>query len=304
MTRFDVIGFGALNVDKLFKVNRIAAAEDESCVTGFSETCGGSAANTIVGLARLGTKTAFIGKIAKDSEGDLLLSDLVKEGVDVEGLVRSRNGKSGAVLGFVDQKGDRALYIAPGVNDSLAFQEIDSEYAQDSKFVHFSSFVSRKSFDVQRRLLETLPDNVKVSLDPGSIYARKGFGLLKQIIRKTFVLMPNAFELGLLSGKSDYCAGAEFMLENGVKIVAVKLGSKGCYVADGIEARLVPAFEVKAVDSTGAGDAFCAGFLFGLLRKKDLEECGRIANFVASRCVMKMGARAGLPYAKDLKLLG
>jgi ribokinase len=69
MTGLDVVGFGALNVDKLFKVNRIAGAEEESFIEDRSETCGGSAANTVVGLARLGCRVGFIGKVGNDDEG-------------------------------------------------------------------------------------------------------------------------------------------------------------------------------------------------------------------------------------------
>ncbi|RLI11220.1 sugar kinase, partial [Candidatus Bathyarchaeota archaeon] len=65
----------------------------------------------------------------------------------------------------------------------------------------------------------------------------------------------------------------------------------------------IEAFKVNVVDTTGAGDAFCAGFLYGLIKSKNLYDCGRIGNFVASKCIMKMGARTGLPYIKDQKLL-
>ena len=71
--KLDVVGFGALNIDKLYQVNRIAHEDEEAYITGFSESCGGSAANTIIGLARLGVKTGFIGKVATDREGTLLL---------------------------------------------------------------------------------------------------------------------------------------------------------------------------------------------------------------------------------------
>jgi ribokinase len=84
--------------------------------------------------------------------------------------------------------------------------------------------------------------------------------------------------------------------------VAVKLGASGCYVTEGRERHLIEALNVEVVDTTGAGDAFCAGFLYGLINKKNIEECGRLGNFVASRCIMQMGARAGLPFAKDLDL--
>ena len=304
MSRFDVIGFGALNVDKLFRVNRIAAAEEESFIEDYAEACGGSAANTIVGLARLGCKVGFIGKVSRDKEGALLLEDFCKEGVDTNGVIHAKHGKSGSVLGFVDKKGARALCIDPGVNDTIKFEEINMEYVSQARFLHLTSFVGEKSFRTQKKLLETLQNSVKVSFDPGVLYARRGLSSLEPIIKRAYVLMPNSIELELLTGKTDYCKGADFLVGRGVKIVAVKLGGDGCYVTDGRERHLIEAFRVKAVDTTGAGDAFCAGFLYGLLNGKSLYECGRLGNFVASRCVMKMGARAGLPSVKDLEFLG
>jgi ribokinase len=303
MSRFDVVGFGALNVDKLFKVNRLAKAEEESFIEDYAEACGGSAANTAVGLARLGCKVGFVGKVGCDREGDLLIQDFCTEGVNTAGVVRSGQGKSGSVLGFVDKKGARALYINSGVNDTITFEEVKIGYASQAQFLHLTSFVGEKSLQTQKKLLDAVPNSVKVSFDPGALYARKGFANLEPIIRKTYVLMPNAIELKLLTGEIDYCKGADFMVGRGVKIVAVKLGGDGCYVTDGRERHLIEALNVKVVDTTGAGDAFCAGFLYGLLNGKSLYECGRLGNFVASRCVMKMGARAGLPFAKDLELL-
>ena len=304
MSRFDVVGFGALNVDKLFRVNRLAKAEEETFIEDYAETCGGSAANTAVGLARLGCKVGFIGKVGCDIEGDLLIQDFCKEGVNTDGVVRAGQGKSGVVLGFVDKKGARALYIDSGVNDILTFDEVNVEYASQAQFLHLTSFVGEKSFQTQKKLLGIIPSSVKVSFDPGALYARKGYSALEPILKRSYVLMPNAIELELLTGETDYCKGADFMIGRGVKIVAVKLGGDGCYVTDGRERHLIDPFKVKVVDTTGAGDAFCAGFLYGLVNEKNLYECGRLGNFAASRCVMKMGARAGLPFAKDLDLLG
>jgi ribokinase len=304
MSRFDVVGFGALNVDKLFKVNKLAEAEEEIFIEDYAEACGGSAANTAVGLARLGCKVGFIGKVGCDREGDLLIKDFRVEGVDSTGTIRTGQGKSGSVFGFVNKKGARALYINSGVNDTIKFDEVNVEYAAQAQFLHLTSFVGEKSFQTQKNLLDAIPNSVKVSFDPGALYARKGFASLEHIIKKAYVLMPNAIELELLTGETDYCKGADFMVGRGVKIVAVKLGGDGCYVTDGRERHLIEALNVKVVDTTGAGDAFCAGFLYGLVNGKSIYECGRLGNFVASRCIMKMGARAGLPFTKDLELLG
>ena len=304
MSRFDVVGFGALNVDKLFKVNKLAKAEEESFIEDYSESCGGSAANTTVGLARLGCKVGYIGKVGCDREGDVLIQDFCNQGVNTDGVVRAEQGKSGAVMGFVDKKGARALYVNSGVNDTINIDEVNARYASQAQFLHLTSFVGEESFQTQKKLLDNILPTTKISFDPGALYARKGYLPLEPIIRKTYVLMPNSLELTLLTGEIAYRKGADIMLGRGVKIVAVKLGSDGCYVTDGHEQHLIEPFKVDTVDTTGAGDAFCAGFLYGLVNDKSLLECGKLGNFVASRCVMKMGARTGLPVAEDLELLG
>jgi len=298
---FDVVGFGALNLDKLFKVNMIAKKEEESSVLDFKESAGGSAANTVVGLSRLELRTGFIGKVAADREGKLLLDEFRKEGVDVNGITVSEKGRSGVVMGFIDQKGDRALYVDPGVNDQVDFKDINLDYVSGTEFLHLSSFVGEKPFKAQKKLTEQLSD-VKISFDPGAIYARKGLNALKPIIKKSYVMFPNGIEVKLLTGH-DYIEGAKAFIKLGADLVAVKLGKKGCYVTDGKESHLIEPYKVEAVDTTGAGDAFCAGFLYGLIKQKDLYECGKLGNFVASRCISKMGARTGLPKLEDLKNL-
>ena len=299
MTRFDAIGFGGLNVDKLFRVNKIAAADEESFVIDFEEACGGSAANTMVGLARLGCKVGFIGRLADDKEGKTMLKDFHRECVDTTGITRAKRGRSGTVMGFVDEKGERALYVDPGVNDMIEFNEINKEYAFEARFLHLTSFIGQKPFQAQKKLVGMLPTHVGLSFDPGELYARKGVAL-DPIIKKTFVLMPNTKELEMLTGSADSRKGAEVLLREGAKIIAVKLGSNGCYVTNGKESHVIKAFRVKVMDTTGAGDAFCAGFLYGLMLGKSLYECGKIGNFVASRCITRMGARAGLPRLVDL----
>jgi ribokinase len=303
MTKFDVVGFGALNVDMLFKVDKIACAEEESFIENYTEACGGSAANTVVALARLGCKVGFIGKVANDREGKLQIDCFKSEGVNTDGIIEAPKGKSGSVMGFVDRKGARALYINSGVNDLIEPREMKWEYVSQTKFLHLSSFVGEKSFRAQKKLLSSLPSEVKISFDPGSLYAQKGFAAIEPLIRSSYVMMPNEVELGLLTGEPDVPTGALRLIEAGVKVVAVKLGSKGCYVTDGQERRTIEPFKVRVVDTTGAGDAFNAGFLYGLLNDKTLAECGRLGNFVAAQSVTAMGARQGLPHEADLAVI-
>lgn len=297
--KFDVICFGALNVDRLYRVNRIAGRDEESFIIDFKEAPGGSAANTAVGLARLGLKTGFIGKVSDNREGKLLLNDFKRQNVDVDGIIVSKEGRSGVAMGYVDTKGDRALYIDPGVNDSLELKEIDLKYASNTAFLHLTSFIGEKPFKAQKELVRGLRD-VRISFDPGELYARKGLIVLKLMIERSFVMLPSENELKLLTGKK-YDEGSKILMKKGVSIVAVKLGERGCYVTDGKESYLVDPYKVKVVDTTGAGDAFCAGFLYSLIKNKDLYDCGRFGNFVASRCIEKVGAREGLPRLSDLR---
>lgn len=296
--KFDVVCFGALNVDKLFKVNRIAKAEEESIILGFKESPGGSAANTAVGLARLGVETGYVGKVADDPEGELLLKAFIDEGVDTRGIAISKGSRSGVVLGFVDEEGERALYVDPGANDLIGFNEISLGYVAESDFLHLTSFVGEKPFEAQIELVRNLL-KMKVTLDPGEIYARKGWSRMKPLIERCFAAFLNENELRLLTGNG--CEeGAEQLVDIGASIVAVKLGKRGCYVTDGVETHLIKPYRVSVVDTTGAGDAFCAGFLYGLIEGKPLKYCGLLGNFVASRCITKIGAREGLPRLKDL----
>ncbi|MDQ1280965.1 MAG: ribokinase [Thermoproteota archaeon] len=299
--KFDVIGFGALNIDRLYRVDRIAGVGEERFIRGYSETPGGSAANTIVGLARLGHKVGYVGKVGDDSEDELLLNDFKDEGVDTRGIIVSDKFRTGVVIGFVDDSGERTLYVDPGANDSMSLEEVDRKYISNTKFLHLSSFVGEKPFETQKFLLQDMP-NVKVSFDPGELYVRRGLAALSPILRRCFVVFPNEDELRLLTGR-EFIDGARTLIELGVKIVAVKLGEKGCYITNGDESFLINSYKVNVVDSTGAGDAFCAGFLHGLLSCRDLRMCGQIANFIAARKIEKVGAREGLPRLSDLPVV-
>jgi ribokinase len=275
-------------------VNKIPKAEEEAFVKDVKVFAGGSASNTIVGLSRLGLKTGYIGKVGKDADGDFLLNDLRKEGVDTYQVIRA-DGRSGNALIFVDESGNRAIIVDPGVNDTIRFEEIDLDYVSKFKLLHLTSFICKlgeESFISQKKIVKEFDGTI--SFDPGAVYAERGLSDLKDIIKETTIFMPNAIEIEKLTGLS-YKEGANCILNMGVELVVVKLGERGCYITDGKIELEIPAFKVEVVDTTGAGDAFNAGFLYGYLKGKDLEECGKLGNYVASLCIQKVGARDGLP---------
>jgi ribokinase len=296
--KFDVVGFGALNLDRTFHVPHIAHEDGESSITSVSTAPGGSAANTIVGLARLGVQTGFIGKVGTDPPGTQLVQSFTAENVNVDGIVVTDSGSSGIVYCFVDTQGERAMYIDPGVNDTLTFNEVTLDYCRDSKFLHYSSFTGLSPLQAQIQLREQLP-NIQLSLDPGTVYAMKGLDALKPLLKDCHVFLPNERELYLLTEKAN-ASGAQVLLDLGVHIIAVKLGARGCYVTNGCETYTIAPPAMEVYNTTGAGDAFCAGFLYGLLRGHDLYTCGTWGNLVASYILKTSGARQGLPYQQDL----
>lgn len=291
----EVVGFGALNLDQLHQVEHIAGADEEIFIKNVQEFCGGSAANTIIGLSKLGIKTGYIGKIAQDREGEILKNNLKKEKVDLSSLIISSEGRTGRVLGFVDPHGQRALYVDPGVNDDISLSEIKLDYVNQSQVLHLSSFVG-DSFQTQKKLLSELDDDLTLSFDPGSIYVKRGQRALEKILKRTQILLINERELMILGEETytSYQEGASELIRLGIEVVVVKRGERGVYANNGIEEVELEAFPVRCVDTTGAGDAFNAGFLYAQLKKSSLEESCRIGNLLASKCIQKLGATTGL----------
>ncbi|WP_202319540.1 carbohydrate kinase family protein [Archaeoglobus neptunius] len=287
------IGFGALNLDKIYMVDKIPREDEEGFVKDVNLFPGGSAANTIVGLSRLGVETAYIGKIGMDGEGKILAESFEEEGVGTEFIIRAE-GRSGTAMIFVDESGNRAILVDPGVNDSIRYDEIDVDSARKYNLIHLTSFICKNGLDSLNSQKKIVEEFELVSFDPGMPYAERGLKDMEKIIRNTTVFLPSRQEIEMLFNK-NYREAAEDCLSMGVEVVAVKLGSEGCWIKTAGKEAAVKPFKVRVVDTTGAGDAFNAGFLYGFLRGRDVEGCGRLGNLVASYCIQKFGAREGLP---------
>jgi len=314
MNSVEVVGIGAMNMDQLYGVERILV-DGEASVKEFSFHPGGSAANTIYGMAKLGVRTAFIGALGDDEIGEALAEDFAKVGVDVSRIRVKKGAKTGSALCLSDNQGRRSLYIMPGANSLLEIEDIDLEYINQAKILCLSSFVHESQFELQKRVIAQLNRSVKISFAPGSIYTVKGIQQIAPLLNKTYLLFINRSEMRQLTGE-DFAAGAKKCLEQGCHIVVTTLGnaetkltrktsratlvahilsSEGEYL---IESKVKPAAPI--VDTTGAGDAFAAGFLYGFLKGKDLRQCGFLGDIMARFCISKRGAREGLPSLAEL----
>ncbi len=296
--KLDVAGFGALNLDRLYRVKRIAKKGEHMPILDATDSPGGSAANTVAGLARLGARCGFIGAVGDDAEGKIMLDDFKRYEVDTNGITVLKDAKTGIIIGFVDSKGERTLYPYPGANSLLEWEDIDTSYAKKAKILHITSFVDEKQMLLQKKLLSELEDT-KISFSPGDLYSNKGMKALMPFIKNSAVIFLNQTEAKELTNKKykDACAK---LIDKGAGIVAVTLGKRGSYVTDGKEEYESPAYKTKAVDTTGAGDAYAAGFLYQMLKEGTIAEAARYGNNAASFCIRKPGARCGLPCREDM----
>jgi len=304
----EVIGFGALNIDQIYSVARMLS-DGEAPMTEFLLLPGGSAANTIYGLSKLGVVGGFIGTVGDDEAGGMLLDDFRSVSVDTR-QIRIKKAKTGTTLCLTDKRGRRAIYVLPGANSLLDSDDIDLDYIKQARILHLSSFAGERQLEIQKQLMDRIPPSVKVSFAPGSIYAARGLADLSPIMKRTYVLFINRKEIEELTGEG-FQKGAQSCLGRGCQVVAVTLGegmkrkatTAACYLATSDREYMIETKRTKRVpgDTIGAGDAFAAGFLFGLLREKNLEECGYWGELVAQFSIARSGARAGLPSLRQLR---
>jgi ribokinase len=307
MKEIKVVGVGALNIDHIYKVASILD-DGEAVVESAESFPGGSAANTIYGLGKLGVGAGFGGIIGDDAEGRILLDDFKKAGVDTSRIKVKPKARTGQVICLSDGRGKRSLYVLPGANNSLTIKDIDLSYINGAEMLHLSSFADDRQFKLSLELVAKLDDSVKLSFAPGALYAVKRLKDLVPILRRTYILFINRDEIKQLTGE-DIIKGAAKCLEAGCRGVAVTLG-KGAriknttasgYIRDVKNEYIIePQDDRERMETTGAGDAFAAGFLYGVVNNKDLGECGRLGYITARFCITKIGARKGLPTLKEL----
>ena len=309
MTQIDIVGFGAMNVDNLYQVDELVT-DGEQLVKHAVSLPGGSAANTVYGLAKLGVKTGFVGAVGMDDGGRELIKDFKTAAVD-SSQIRIKKAVTGSTICLSDKLGRRAIYVYPGANSLLNSRDIDLAYFNQAQIVHLTSFADDKQFKLQVDLVKRLKKSVKVSFSPGMLYAAKGLKALMPVLERTQIVFANRDEIEGLTGRY-FKAGAKELVKSGCRVVVVTLG-KGlaevkvdmvtAYIYDGkkeyeIESeKLNPRF---TLETTGAGDAFAAGFLFGLLKGQKVAECGLLGDAIAGFVIREVGARTGLPTSAEL----
>jgi ribokinase len=217
-----VVGLGALNIDRIYHVKKMLA-DGETAIDGAGTYPGGSAANTIYGLSRMGVAAGFCGAVGDDEGGRMLLADFKKAGTDTSRVVVKAQRESGAVF-CLSYAASRSLYVLPGANAELAFEDIDMNYINSAAWLHLTSFVDDAQFEMSQEIVTALDSGVKLSFAPGALYVARGMKALDPMLSRADILFLNRQEIEELTAQG-FEAGADVCLKAGCRMVAVTLGA-------------------------------------------------------------------------------
>lgn len=257
----------------------------------------GGTANVAVALSGVGGKSAFIGKIGDDCFGRAFVEDLDSSGV-LNKIAVSKDKSTGIVMDFVLPGGDRAFLIDRGANSELAPEDIDFDLVRDSTFIYFTGFSfqdKQTSETIRKTMEETSRCGATIIFNPGAATLASEFR--EEFIRiiKSYVniLILNFSEAQNLAGLKEEDEILAFLLTC-VDTVALTKGSRGSTIAGKGKIHRLGTYQPQVVDTTGAGDAYAAGFIYGLARGWKEEDAGDFAAKIAARAVSHLGAREWL----------
>lgn len=268
---------------------------------------GGDALNEAVALARLGVPVELISKVGQDEAGKQVLTYLEANGVPVDCVKQAPGLTTGINIVLVDEKGERHFLTNPnGSLRKLSLEDVEPYVEDAADIVSFASMFVSPILDIPA--MESLFKQVKSG--PGRILVadmtrpKCGEKLedLKGLLPYIDYFLPNEAEVALLTGVADPYENARLLVEAGASCAVIKCGSRGCLIRTPKECIEIPAYPVeKVVDTTGAGDCFAAGFLWGLSQGLGLENCGRLACAVAACTVECMGATEGIRSMEEVR---
>ena len=250
---------------------------------------GGSAANTIHGLAKLGTKCGFIGKVGKDEYGDFYENDLKNAGV-VSSLYRSKTD-TGRAYTFITPDSERTFATYLGAAIELMDNDLNRDMFKGYDVLHVEGYLvqNRKLIETSFKLAKEL--SIKVSLDLASynvVEANRDF-LSKMIPEYVDIVFANEEEAKAYTGKSPMDSLIE--ISNQCEIAIVKIGKDGSLIKTLNNVYKIAATTSNVLDTTGAGDQFAAGFLHGLIEHQEVEQCGKLGALLAGYVISNYGAR-------------
>jgi ribokinase len=292
---------GSANMDLTFRAPRLPGPGETACGTAFYKGFGGKGANQAVAAARLGAHVSLVGCVGADDFGKAIRDQLLHEGVGVAHLGTDPKRPTGTAVILVDDLGENAIVGVPGANLGLTPDDVQAA----AELLRSSAIVLAPC----ETMIETITAAFRIAHDADRMCilnpapARE---LPDDLLLMVDVIVPNETELRMLTGRSTdsldkVVAAAELLRERGPRVAIVTLGNRGAIVVDESGQKHLPGIPVTAVDTSGAGDAFCGALVAALAEGKSLLDAARRANVVAARSVTRPGTQASYPRRTDVK---
>ncbi|MCC7024301.1 MAG: sugar kinase [Thermomicrobiales bacterium] len=299
----EVVSLGVHILDILGRpVTRIPPGQDIDLLEEIRLTVAGTAAGTSVDLAKLGADVLAMGAIGDDATGNFIVDTMNRYGIDTLGLRRKRDVQTSATMLPIRPNGERPALHVRGANADLTIEDVDFEAIASARHLHFGGTYLMPGLDGEPTatiLAFAREQGVPSTLDVLATARPDLLEIVAPALPFIDYFMPSLDEARMISRRYDRREVIRFFLDRGVRHTIFKMGAEGSSVAwrgagGEIEEIRVPAFRAPVVDSTGCGDAYCAGFIVGLLRGWALVECARFGTAAAGLVITGLGSDAGI----------
>jgi len=298
-----VIMLGDINVDNIWPVPAIPKPGRDGLVDTIKMETGGAILNSTILLDRLGVATTLLGCVGEDIWADYVRRALAATGIDLSALQTTRDANTGLDFILVTPDGERTMFGYRGANKMLEAKKIDASVFDDTGLLHISGYalLEAPQSDAVLKAVQTARERkIPVSIDTGlEPVLRNKDGFLK-ILPALGICISGVAEVDALLGARTVEEAAEKLIGAGVGLAAIKLGKEGSLLMRGSETMRCPVFTVEAVDTTGAGDAYSAGIIYGFMHGLSLGATGMLASALGALATTVDGAGFGLPGREEL----
>jgi len=290
-----VVDFVAANVSEMPKWGQLVEVGEP-----IRSSVGGNSGIFSCVSSRLGLKVSIVGAVGTDFMGDWVVNEMQNFGVDTS-YIKQTDTQTSTTLAMANPEGERAFVHYVGSNARLTLEDIDQRLISDSRALMLSAYFIMPGLygEPSRKLLAYAKEKgvltvFDVAWDP------HGRWVLDKILENVDIFIPNIDEAEMLAGTRSASESSAKFIEMGAKMVVIKMGKEGVFVRSKNETFHIPAFKVKAIDATGAGDTFNASFVYAYLKGWELKKCAIFANAAGALKVTKVGGVSSAPTEKEI----
>jgi ribokinase len=298
MTRGEILLFGDINIDTVWPVNEFPTPGRDAYAKSVSVGVGGAVFNSAVVLDKLGERTALLACLGEDIWAEKVAETLQQTGINQTYLLKKPEVTTGLIFLIVTPDGERTMYSCRGANAQFEASDVDEEAFKNAKLLHISGYALLESPQKEaawQAVEFAKKHQVPVSLDTGLDPVLLNPNDLRRILPELAICVTGPKETDALFGLSDPEKAAEHLLSLGIQLAAIKLGEKGCFMADKKQSYFCPAFPVAAVDTTGAGDSFTAGLIYGWVKGMSLPATTILGSALGALATTVYGVGLSLP---------